>query len=48
MKATALLRIAAVLLLIAAAGNTYGLLNFWHAARVLPPVPFPSGHSGFS
>src|SRR5271155_1357145 len=47
-KATTLFRIASVLLFVAAAGNTYGLLNFWHAARAIPPVRFPWGHAGFS
>jgi hypothetical protein len=48
MKATTLYRIASVLLFLWAAGNTYGLLMFWHAAGSLNPVRFPVGHSGFS
>jgi hypothetical protein len=48
MKATTLYRIASVLLFLWAAGNTYGLLMFWHAAGSLNPVRFPMGHSGFS
>jgi hypothetical protein len=48
MKATKLYRIASVLLLLVAAGNTYGLLNFWHVAASMPPVRFPIGHAGFS
>jgi hypothetical protein len=48
MKATTLYRIASVLLFLWAAGNTYGLLMFWHAEGSLNPVRFPMGHSGFS
>lgn len=48
MKATPLFRIASVLLFVAAAGNTYGLLNFWRVARAMAPVRFPIGHAGFS
>ena len=48
MKAIALYRTAGVLLFAAAAGNTYGLLNFWHVAGPMNPVRFPWGHSGFS
>jgi hypothetical protein len=48
MKATTLYRIASALLLIWAAGNTYGLLNFWRVAGPMAPVLFPWGHSGFS
>jgi hypothetical protein len=48
MKATTLYRTAGVLLFVAAAGNTYGLLNFWHVAGPMNPVRFPWGHSGFS
>jgi hypothetical protein len=38
MKATALYRIASALLLVAAAGNTYGFVNFWRAAGPMSPV----------
>jgi hypothetical protein len=48
MKATTLFRTASILLVVAAAGNTYGLLSFWHFAAHIPPVRFPLGHSGFS
>jgi len=48
MKATVLYRIASALLFVAAAGNTYALLNFWHVAATMNSVRFPSGHSGFS
>jgi hypothetical protein len=48
MKATKLYRTASGLLFLWAAGNTYGLLMFWHAAGSMNPVRFPVGHSGFS
>jgi hypothetical protein len=48
MKAAKLYRIGSVLLFLWAAGNTYGLLNFWHVASSMSPVRFPHGHSGFS
>lgn len=48
MKATRLYRIASVLLFVAAVGNTYGLLNFWHVAAPMPPVRFPIGHADVS
>jgi hypothetical protein len=48
MKATKLYRTASGLLFLWAAGNTYGLLLFWHAAGSMNPVRFPVGHSGFS
>jgi hypothetical protein len=48
MKAPKLYRIASVLLFVWAAGNTYGLLNFWHVSRSMTPVRFPDGHSGVS
>jgi hypothetical protein len=48
MKATKLYRTAGVLLFLAAIGNTFGLLNFWHVAAPLPPVRFPIGHAPFS
>ena len=38
MKATTLYRIASALLFIWAAGNTYGLLMFWHVAGPMAPV----------
>ena len=45
MKATMLYRIAGGLLLLWAAGNTYGLLMFWHATGSMNPVRFPVGHT---
>jgi hypothetical protein len=48
MKAAKLYRIGSVLLFLWAAGNTYGLLMFWHVAGPMAPVHFPWGHSGFS
>ena len=48
MNATALYRIGSVLLFVAAVGNTYGLLVFWHVVGPMPPVRFPWGHAGFS
>ncbi|MGC1298920.1 MAG: hypothetical protein WA869_28180 [Alloacidobacterium sp.] len=48
MNATKLYRIASVLLFVAALGNAYGLLNFWHVVAPMPPVRFPIGHAGFS
>ena len=47
-KATRLYRIASVLLFVAAAGNTYGLLSFWRVAGSMNPVRFPVGHTDFS
>ena len=48
MKPTKLYRTASVLLFLWAAGNTYGLLMFWHVAGSMSLVRFPVGHSGFS
>src|SRR5215467_9664507 len=48
MKATRLYRTSSVLLFLAALGNTFGLLNFWHVVAPLPPVRFPIGHAPFS
>lgn len=48
MKATTLYRIAGVLLFLWAAGNTYGLLMFWHVAGSMSPVRFPVGHTDVS
>ncbi len=48
MNATVLYRIGSVLLFVAAAGNTYGLLVFRHVAASLPPVRFPWGHADVS
>lgn len=48
MKATAFYRIASGLLFVAAAGSTYGLVQFWQHVGRMNPVRFPWGHSGFS
>ena len=48
MTPTRLFRIGSILLFVAAAGNTYGLMVFWHVAGRMPSVRFPWGHSGFS
>jgi hypothetical protein len=45
MKATMLYRTAGGLLFLWAAGNTYGLLMFWHTAGSMNPVRFPVGHT---
>ena len=44
MKASVFYRVAGVLLLVAAAGNTYGLVRFWQAAGQSAPLRFPGGH----
>ncbi|MHB1959195.1 MAG: hypothetical protein ACYCO5_09195 [Acidobacteriaceae bacterium] len=44
MKATILYRIASVLLIVYAGGNTFALQRFWHVAASMNPVPFPVGH----
>lgn len=46
--ATVFYRIASVLLWVAAAGNTYGMVRFWLGTARMSPVRFPWGHSGFS
>lgn len=48
MKATAFYRVASGLLLVAAAGNTYGLVQFWQHVGRMNPMRFPWGHSEFS
>ena len=48
MKPTMLYRTASGLLFLWTAGNTYGVLMFWHAVGSMNPVHFPVGHSGFS
>jgi hypothetical protein len=48
MKATSLYRIASVLLLVAAAGNTFFAVNFWRFAGSTSPVLFPFGHTGLT
>lgn len=44
MKASALYRTAGILLLLAAAGNTYGVVRFWLAGGALNSVPLPEDH----
>jgi hypothetical protein len=48
MKATALYKTASVLLVVAAAGNSYGLVRFWQVAGAMNPVRFPQGHTNLS
>ncbi|HUB28631.1 MAG TPA: hypothetical protein VL967_03000 [Terracidiphilus sp.] len=44
MKATGLYRTAALLLLVAAAGNTYGVVRFWLAGGAMNAIPLPEDH----
>lgn len=44
MKATALYRSASILLVLAAAGNTYGVVRFWHAGGAMNLTPLPEDH----
>ena len=44
MKATALYRSASVLLVVAAAGNTYGVVRFWQAGGAMNSTPLPEDH----
>ncbi len=48
MKATVLYRIAGILLLVAAAGNAYGVSRFRQLAASMNIVQFSVGHSGFT
>jgi hypothetical protein len=48
MKATALYRIASVLLFVIAAGNTYGVSRFRQLSESMNNVHFAVGHSGFT
>ena len=48
MKATALYRTASILLVVAAAGNSYSLLKFWHDAGSVDPARFPFAHAHFT
>ena len=48
MKATALYKTASVLLVLAAAGNTYGLVRLWQVAGAMNSVRFPLGHTNLS
>lgn len=48
MKATALYRTTSILLAVAAAGNTYSLVRFWHDAGSVDPARFPFAHSHFT
>ena len=44
MKATALYRTASILLVLAAAGNTYAVVRFWRAGGALNSMPLPEDH----
>jgi hypothetical protein len=44
MKATVLYRTASTLLVLAAAGNTYGVVRFWQAGGALNSMPLPEDH----
>jgi hypothetical protein len=44
MNATALYKTASTLLVVAAAGNTYGIVRFWQAGGALNSMPLPEDH----
>ena len=44
MKASALYRAASILLIVAAAGNTYAVVRFWQAGGAMNSVPLPEDH----
>ena len=44
MTATALYRSASFLLVVAAAGNTFGVMRFWQAGGALNSMPLPEDH----
>jgi hypothetical protein len=44
MEATSLYRTASILLVVAAAGNTYGVVRFWQAGGAMNSVPLPEDH----
>jgi hypothetical protein len=44
MKETVLYRTASTLLVLAAAGNTYGVVRFWQAGGALNSMPLPEDH----
>jgi hypothetical protein len=44
MKASALYRTASILLIVAAAGNTYAVVRFWQAGGAMNSVPLPEDH----
>lgn len=44
MKAAALYRTASILLVVAAAGNTYGVVRFWQAGGAMNSMPLPEDH----
>lgn len=48
MRATVLFRTAAILLAVAAAGNAYSFLKFWHDAGWSDPARFPFAHARFT
>jgi hypothetical protein len=44
MTASSLYRTASVLLVVAAAGNTFGVVRFWQAGGALNAIPLPEDH----
>lgn len=44
MNATVLYRTAGTLLVVAAAGNAYGIVRFWQAGGALNSIPLPEDH----
>jgi hypothetical protein len=48
MKATPLYRTASILLTVAAAGNAYSFVKFWHDAGAKDPARFPFAHAHFT
>jgi len=44
MNATALYRTASTMLVVAAAGNTFGIVRFWQAGGAMNSVPLPEDH----
>jgi|SRR5579862_1417865 len=44
MKATGPYKTASILLVVAAAGNTYGVVRFWQAGGALNMTPLPEDH----
>ena len=44
MKASALYKTASILLLVADAANTYGVVRFWQAGGAMNRVPLPEDH----
>jgi hypothetical protein len=48
MKATVLYKAASIMLVMAAAGNTYSFVRFWHEVGSMDPARFPWAHSHFT